>query len=136
MEGRGARLLEVRRKRPAPLSQPRSQEPERARGSRTSAAGNAREGHSGKGAANRRDHPGDQGRPGRVADVKSAWSPVALSELLTQREPDVAVVPTETYSFAGVYSFGRGVFRAQQKTGGEFSYRRLSRIRAGDFVYP
>jgi hypothetical protein len=61
---------------------------------------------------------------------------LAMSELLTQRELDVIVEPNETYQFAGVYSFGRGVFRSQQKTGAEFAYKRLTRLRAGEFVYP
>lgn len=61
---------------------------------------------------------------------------LAMSELITQRELDVIVEPNETYQFAGVYSFGRGVFRSQQKTGAEFAYKRLTRLRAGEFVYP
>jgi type I restriction enzyme S subunit len=59
-----------------------------------------------------------------------------MRELVNWRKPDVDVVPTDTYEFAGVYCFGRGVFRSGQKTGLEFAYRRLSRIRAGEFIYP
>ncbi len=36
----------------------------------------------------------------------------------------------------GVYSFGRGVFRGDTKTGLEFAYPRLTTLHAGDFVYP
>lgn len=52
------------------------------------------------------------------------------------RELDVIVKPNETHQFAGVYSFGRGVFRSQQKKGAEFAYKRLTRLRASEFVYP
>lgn len=61
---------------------------------------------------------------------------VPLSELVQLRPPDVTVQPSEHYEFAGVRSFGRGVFRGQRKSGMEFSYPRLTRLRAGDFVYP
>jgi type I restriction enzyme S subunit len=62
--------------------------------------------------------------------------PTPMRELVRLREPDVVVNSEETYQFAGVYCFGRGVFRAQAKTGMEFAYPRLTRLRAGDFVYP
>ncbi len=61
---------------------------------------------------------------------------VRVGDFATLRAPDVNVVPTETYHFAGVYCFGRGVFRGQRKMGSEFSYQQLTRLRAGDFVYP
>jgi len=63
-------------------------------------------------------------------------TPTPMSELVDLRPSDVAVQPDETYSFAGVYSFGRGVFRSLVKSGMEFSYPRLTRLRAGNFVYP
>jgi len=59
-----------------------------------------------------------------------------MSELVSQRQPDLAVDGTAQYRFAGVYSFGRGVFPSAVKMGSEFSYQRLSTVRAGDFVYP
>ncbi len=59
-----------------------------------------------------------------------------MSELVCQRQPDVAVDGTAQYRFAGVYSFGRGVFPSAVKMGSEFSYERLSTVRAGDFIYP
>lgn len=63
-------------------------------------------------------------------------TPTAMRDLVRLRLPDVTVQPTELYQFAGVYSFGRGVFRAQARSGLEFAYPRLSRLRAGDFLYP
>lgn len=59
-----------------------------------------------------------------------------LSELVLQRPPDLAVDGTAQYRFAGVYSFGRGVFPSAVKMGSEFAYQRLSTVRAGDFIYP
>lgn len=74
------------------------------------------------------------GRSIVTSDKNSALT--AMRELVTLRHPDVMVRPEESYQFAGVYSFGRGVFRAGCKTGLEFAYPRLTRLRAGDFVYP
>ena len=59
-----------------------------------------------------------------------------MGDLVRLREPDVTVDRSASYNFAGVYSFGRGVFRAGTKTGMEFAYPRLSTLRAGDFTYP
>lgn len=59
-----------------------------------------------------------------------------MSDLVSQRQPDVAVDGTAQYRFAGVYSFGRGVFPSAVKMGSEFAYERLSTVRAGDFIYP
>ena len=56
-----------------------------------------------------------------------------MSELVAQRPPDVTVDGTVQYRFAGVYSFGRGVFPSVVKAGSEFAYERLSTVRAGDF---
>jgi type I restriction enzyme S subunit len=57
-------------------------------------------------------------------------------EFMRRRRCDVAVEPETEYAFAGVYSFGRGVFRSGTKLGSQFSYRELTRLRTDDFVYP
>jgi type I restriction enzyme, S subunit len=62
--------------------------------------------------------------------------PTPMCELVRLRSPDVVVRPEETYQFAGVYCFGRGVFRAHNKSGMDFSYTRLTRLHVGNFVYP
>lgn len=59
-----------------------------------------------------------------------------MSELVSLRQPDVVVEGTVQYRFAGVYSFGRGVFPSAVKMGSEFAYTRLSTVHAGDFTYP
>lgn len=61
---------------------------------------------------------------------------VAMAALLTQRKPDVDVRLEETYRFAGVKSFGGGVFPSVVKSGSDFSYRQLIRVNVDEFVYP
>ncbi len=70
-----------------------------------------------------------------VLDDEGA-EPTRMRELVALRAPDVIVQADEMYQFAGVYSFGRGVFRSARKAGADFAYPRLSRLRTGDFVYP
>lgn len=60
----------------------------------------------------------------------------SMREFLTFRQPEVQVDRNQTYHFAGVYSFGRGLFRGARKRGEEFAYERLSSLHAGDFTYP
>ncbi|MBI4536629.1 MAG: restriction endonuclease subunit S [candidate division NC10 bacterium] len=67
-------------------------------------------------------------------DQDSRLTPVR--ELVRLRPTDVTVSPSEKYQFAGVYCFGRGVFRAEAKTGMDFAYPRLTRLKAGNFIYP
>lgn len=61
---------------------------------------------------------------------------VPMTDLVRLREPNVAVKSDESYHFAGVFCFGRGVFVGQRKTGMEFQYKKLTRLRTDDFVYP
>jgi len=59
-----------------------------------------------------------------------------MHEIVSLRCPDVKVDASEIYSFAGVYCFGRGVFSGNTKSGTEFAYSSLTRVNAGEFVYP
>lgn len=61
---------------------------------------------------------------------------IRVGKFASLRTPDVSVVPTEQYHFAGVYCFGRGVFPSVRKMGSEFAYPRLTRLHARNFVYP
>jgi len=63
-------------------------------------------------------------------------TPTPMRELVTWRRPNVQVVGTQSYQFAGVYCFGRGVFSGQRRIGMDFAYKQLTQIRAGEFVYP
>lgn len=61
---------------------------------------------------------------------------LAVADVVRQRALDVIVQPDQNYQFAGVYSFGKGVFKGQVKSGMEFAYPKLSRVKAGNFIYP
>jgi type I restriction enzyme, S subunit len=63
-------------------------------------------------------------------------NPTPMRKLVKLRSPDVTVRSDETYQFAGVYCFGRGVFKGDLKSGMDFAYPRLTRLRVGEFVYP
>ena len=71
-----------------------------------------------------------------LAQSKVRLTPTPMRELVRLIEPDVVVSPEETYHFAGVYSFGRGVFKGQLLSGTQFSYKSLTRLRTGNLVYP
>lgn len=62
--------------------------------------------------------------------------PTPMYELVKQRGHDVQVKADQTYHFAGVYCFGRGVFRGQMKSGTDFAYKQLGQLKVGNFVYP
>ena len=68
--------------------------------------------------------------------MTARWRLVPLAEVLRQRKLDVTVSPSQEYQFAGVRSFGGGLFSSVRKTGAAFSYRQLTRLHAGDIVYP
>jgi len=63
-------------------------------------------------------------------------TPTRMSDLVEQRTPDVEVSPHDIYDFAGVYCFGRGVFQGQTKSGMDFKYPKLTRLKARNFTYP
>ena len=62
--------------------------------------------------------------------------PTPMRELVKLHPPDVTVRADEIYQFAGVYCFGRGLFKSVRKSGLDFAYPRLTRLRTGEFVYP
>ena len=71
-----------------------------------------------------------------VPELNDEFVMTPMKELVSQRPPDVNVQATEQYHFAGVYCFGRGMFKSVTKYGSEFAYPKLSRVKAGDFTYP
>jgi type I restriction enzyme S subunit len=74
--------------------------------------------------------------PRALLSQPSSYRKIRVGEFATLRPPNVKVDPLEEYHFAGVYSFGRGVFQGQRKFGSEFAYPKLTRLQAGNFVYP
>jgi type I restriction enzyme S subunit len=71
-----------------------------------------------------------------ILDDDKEAQPTVMRELVKLRAPDVTVSADKNYQFAGVYCFGRGVFKANLKSGMDFAYPRLTRLRTGEFVYP
>ncbi len=66
----------------------------------------------------------------------TACARVPLNELVAWvREPE-QVKATKEYAFAGVKSFGRGLFASAKRRGNEFSYKTVQRLKSGDFVFP
>ena len=61
---------------------------------------------------------------------------VNLGRLLQRQALNVSVEPDAIYQFAGVYSFGRGMFVSGRKAGRDFAYKELTRVRVGQFCYP
>jgi len=74
--------------------------------------------------------------PRAILAADTSGRRIKVSEFACLRPPDVQVSPLEEYHFAGVYSFGRGVFRGLRKVGSEFAYEKLTRVREGNFTYP
>lgn len=74
--------------------------------------------------------------PRALLSHSKSKSTIRIGDFATLRPPDVTVDPLTEYHFAGVYSFGRGVFRGQRKLGSEFAYPKLTRLRVGNFTYP
>jgi type I restriction enzyme S subunit len=71
-----------------------------------------------------------------LSDSTDGGHVVPLGQVLRLRKTNVVVEPDVRYDFAGVLSFGRGVFRGPSKMGSEFSYKVLTRLDKGNFVYP
>lgn len=61
-------------------------------------------------------------------------SQVRLSCLLKQRRGE-QVIPSTTYSIAGVFGFGKGLILREAISGSETKYKSLTPLKAGDVVY-
>jgi type I restriction enzyme, S subunit len=59
---------------------------------------------------------------------------VPLGDILELSIDEVAVEPETTYSIAGVYSFGRGLFARSPIVGADTKYPKLRRLHANQFV--
>lgn len=71
-----------------------------------------------------------------IFDERSLPESIPMYELVRLKRPDTTVLPNESYTFAGVYSFGRGVFRGKTLPGSATSYASLTLLSEGNFVYP
>lgn len=70
---------------------------------------------------------------GVVPDNQKRLSLGELVDWISETEP---VTDTEQYKFAGVKSFGCGLFHSATRTKSDFKYPSVRRLRQGDFTYP
>jgi type I restriction enzyme, S subunit len=66
--------------------------------------------------------------------VSSPWPMVPLREVLKLQIDGVKVDRSETYRFAGVYGFGRGLFARGQLSGSDTTYKIFNRLHTDDIV--
>ncbi|WP_194822491.1 N-6 DNA methylase [Micromonospora sp. S-DT3-3-22] len=71
--------------------------------------------------------------PVEVATKNVPWSP--LSKILTLSADPVTVEEEERYITAGIYSYGRGLFKRPMIYGSETNYRTLYRLHVNQFVF-
>jgi type I restriction enzyme, S subunit len=64
----------------------------------------------------------------------SQWPMVRLGDVLHLRIDAEKVDPTRSYPFAGVYSFGRGLFARGEQRGDDTTYKVFHRLHANDYV--
>ena len=65
----------------------------------------------------------------------SRWPEVVLGEVLRRADRFETKDDLADYVFAGTYSFARGIFRGETKTGSTFRLPAVQRVRTGDFIY-
>jgi len=66
--------------------------------------------------------------------MRHGWTEVALGEVLRSDIDAVPVDPTQSYPFAGVYGFGRGLFARESVSGGDTTYSHFHRLHADQVV--
>lgn len=66
--------------------------------------------------------------------MRDGWREVRLGEVLALDVEPVIVSPSTEYRLAGVYSFGRGLFRRDSLLGARTSYKQLHRLRKDQLV--
>jgi type I restriction enzyme S subunit len=65
----------------------------------------------------------------------NGWPIVSLGELLTLERRPVKVDPKAQYAEIGIYSFGRGIFHKEPRSGLEVGDKDLFLIKEGDFIF-
>ena len=60
---------------------------------------------------------------------------VALGDVMTPVARFEDRDELQTYQFAGTYSYARGIFKNELKSGSSFNLPAIQRIEAGDFIY-
>lgn len=65
----------------------------------------------------------------------SNWKELKFGDFLKKTSRFESKDDLKEYQFAGTYSYGRGVFKSDLKTGSSFQLAKLQRIKAEDFIY-
>lgn len=66
--------------------------------------------------------------------MKNDWQAISLGKLVTLERRPVKVNPDEEYAEIGIYSYGRGIFHKQPRSGVQVGDKDLFLIREGDFI--
>ena len=66
--------------------------------------------------------------------MKARWQEVKLGDVLQLANDEVPVEASESYNIAGVYSFGRGLFKRGPLSGSETTYKCFHRLHPGQLV--
>jgi type I restriction enzyme S subunit len=67
--------------------------------------------------------------------MNADWQPISLGRVLKRVERFEPRDDLNEYSFAGTYSFARGIFVGERKLGATFKLPKVQRVKEGDFVY-
>lgn len=65
----------------------------------------------------------------------SRYPEKALNEILELELETEPVAPEKVYTTAGIYSYGKGLFKRASILGAETKYKKFTRLREGQFVY-
>ena len=69
-----------------------------------------------------------------AAKARAGWRRIPLDDVLTLNNTEVDVQPGLTFSVAGIYSFGRGMFPRGEIDSSQTSYKTLTRVNSGQIV--
>ena len=67
--------------------------------------------------------------------MKTGWTKMTMGKVLEPIARFEERDELSTYQFAGTFSYARGIFRGDLKSGSSFNLPKIQRIRSGDFIY-
>ena len=67
--------------------------------------------------------------------MTNGWKPTSLGDILKQERRPVVLDAEKKYAEIGVYSYGRGIFHKEPRTGFEVGNKDLYEIKQGDFIF-
>lgn len=66
--------------------------------------------------------------------MKAGWKEVRLGEVMSLNVDSIEIDPFRFYEFAGVYGFGKGLFKREPLLGSNTSYKSFNRLHANTLV--